>query len=93
MARGYRRKCKCCLKFFRPDPCNRRHQRYLRGSPLQTRQQGCEPSSLARQTREPGLLPRPVARRPRLAVAQSRLLAQGATPCNCVTRRLNGAIR
>ena len=28
MARGYRRKCKCCLKFFRPDPCNRRHQRY-----------------------------------------------------------------
>ena len=28
MARGHRRKCKCCLKLFRPDPCNRRHQRY-----------------------------------------------------------------
>ena len=28
MARGRRRKCKCCLKLFRPDPCNRRHQRY-----------------------------------------------------------------
>ena len=28
MARGYCRKCKCCLKFFRPDPCNRRHQRF-----------------------------------------------------------------
>ena len=27
-ARGDRRKCKCCLKFFRPDPRNRRHQRY-----------------------------------------------------------------
>ena len=28
MARGNRRKCKCCLKLFRPDPRNRRHQRY-----------------------------------------------------------------
>jgi hypothetical protein len=28
MARGDRRKCKCCQKLFRPDPCNRRHQRY-----------------------------------------------------------------
>jgi hypothetical protein len=28
MARGDRRKCKCCQKLFRPDPCNRRHQHY-----------------------------------------------------------------
>jgi len=28
MACGERRKCKCCLKLFRPDPRNRRHQRY-----------------------------------------------------------------
>jgi len=28
MARGRRRKCKCCLKLFLPDPCNHRHQRY-----------------------------------------------------------------
>jgi len=28
MARGDRRKCKCCLTLFRPDPRNRRHQRY-----------------------------------------------------------------
>jgi hypothetical protein len=28
MARGDRRKCKCCLKLFRPDPRNRWHQRY-----------------------------------------------------------------
>jgi hypothetical protein len=28
MARGVRRRCKCCLKLFRPDPRNRRHQRY-----------------------------------------------------------------
>ena len=28
MARGRRRKCKCCLRLFLPDPCNRRHQRY-----------------------------------------------------------------
>ena len=28
MGRGDRRKCKCCLKLFRPDPRNRRHQYY-----------------------------------------------------------------
>jgi len=28
MARGDRRKCKCCQKLFRPDPRNRHHQRY-----------------------------------------------------------------
>ena len=28
MGLGERRKCKCCLKLFRPDPRNRRHQRY-----------------------------------------------------------------
>lgn len=28
MGRGDRRKCRCCRKFFRPDPRNRRHQRY-----------------------------------------------------------------
>jgi hypothetical protein len=28
MAGGNRRKCRCCLKLFRPDPRNRHHQRY-----------------------------------------------------------------
>jgi hypothetical protein len=28
MGLGDRRKCKCCLKLFHPDPRNRRHQRY-----------------------------------------------------------------
>jgi hypothetical protein len=28
MAHRDRRKCKCCLKLFRPDPRNRRHQSY-----------------------------------------------------------------
>jgi hypothetical protein len=28
MAHGDRRKCKCCLKLFRPDPRSRHHQRY-----------------------------------------------------------------
>ena len=28
MAGGDRRKCKCCLKLFRPDARNRHHQRY-----------------------------------------------------------------
>jgi hypothetical protein len=28
MGHGDRRKCKCCLRLFRPDPRNRHHQRY-----------------------------------------------------------------
>ena len=28
MAGGNRRRCRCCLKLFRPDPRNHRHQRY-----------------------------------------------------------------
>jgi hypothetical protein len=28
MARADRRKCKCCLKLFHPDPRNRHHQYY-----------------------------------------------------------------
>jgi hypothetical protein len=32
MGRGDRRKCKCCLKLFCPDPHNRRHQHYCSAS-------------------------------------------------------------
>ena len=32
MGRGDRRKCKCCLKLFRSDPRNRRHQHYCSAS-------------------------------------------------------------
>ena len=35
MAGGDRRKCKCCLKLFRPDPRNRHHQRYARPPPAE----------------------------------------------------------
>ena len=49
MARGYRRKCKCCLKLFRPDPCNRRHQRYC-AAPRCRRASKAASKSLARQT-------------------------------------------
>lgn len=33
MAAGNRRKCKCCLQLFRPDPRNWRHQRYCSARP------------------------------------------------------------
>lgn len=33
MARGQRRKCKCCRKLFRPDPRNLSHQRYCSEPP------------------------------------------------------------
>jgi hypothetical protein len=33
MARGHRRKCKHCRRLFRPDPRNRRHQRYCSEPP------------------------------------------------------------
>jgi hypothetical protein len=40
MARGDRRKCKCCLKLFRPDPRNLRHQHYCSAT-------GCRAASKA----------------------------------------------
>ena len=40
MARGDRRKCLCCRKLFRPDPRNRRHQRYCSAA-------GCRAASKA----------------------------------------------
>ena len=40
MGDGDRRKCKCCLKLFRPDPRNRRHQCYCSGA-------GCRAASKA----------------------------------------------
>ena len=40
MGRGDRRKCKCCLKLFRPDPRNRHHQYYCSAS-------GCRAASKA----------------------------------------------
>jgi hypothetical protein len=40
MGRGDRRKCKCCLKLFGPDPRNRRHQYYCSAS-------GCRAASKA----------------------------------------------
>ena len=40
MGRGDRRKCKCCLKLFRPDARNRRHQFYCSAS-------GCRAASKA----------------------------------------------
>jgi hypothetical protein len=40
MGRGDRRKCKCCLKCFRPDRRNRRHQCYCSAS-------GCRAASKA----------------------------------------------
>src|SRR5271154_2291304 len=40
MGHGDRRKCKCCLKLFRPAPRNRRHQFYCSAS-------GCRAASKA----------------------------------------------
>jgi hypothetical protein len=37
MARGRRRECKCCRRLFRPDPRNRRHQRYCRAGTIRAR--------------------------------------------------------
>jgi hypothetical protein len=87
MAHGNRRKCKCCLKLFRPDPRNHRHQSYCSVSACRAA------SKAASQAREPRLLPRPGEHRPGqgLAVAPSRLLAQWPAHPPCVTRGLNGS--
>ena len=49
MARGRRRKCKCCLKLFRPDPGNRRHQRYSSAPRCRRASKTASPSPLARR--------------------------------------------
>ena len=84
MARGNRRKCKCCLKFFRPDPRNRRHQRYcsaprLQKQPARRRAKHAGSPNPRTRTTSGARPPRP---RPGLAGAPSRLLAQVlARPC------------
>jgi hypothetical protein len=56
MARGHRRKCKCCRKSFRPDPRNLRHQRYCSEPSCRAARKSLKPSPLARP--EPRLLAR-----------------------------------
>ncbi len=63
MAGRNRRKCKCCLKLFRPDLRNPPSPALLLGNRLQSGQQGRQPGALARGAGEPGLLPRPCERR------------------------------
>ena len=77
MARGDRLKCKCCLKLFRPDPRNRRHQRYC-STP--TRQRASVLGSPRLRTRITSATRFP---RPRLAIAPSRVLAEGSTCRYC----------
>jgi hypothetical protein len=49
MARGHRRKCKCCRRLFRPDPRNLRHQRYCsEPSCRAARKAACQARWLAR---------------------------------------------
>jgi hypothetical protein len=73
MGRGDRRKCTCCCKLFRPDPRNRRHQRYC-SAPVCRAASKAASQALARQAREPRLFPRPGERRsgPALAIAPNR---------------------
>jgi len=50
MARGRRRKCKCCRRLFRPDPRNLRHQRYCSRPPCRAARKA---ASQARWLAEP----------------------------------------
>jgi hypothetical protein len=79
MARGRRRKCKCCRRLFVPDPPNLRHQCSC-SQPLCREKPQAKPAGSPDP--EPGLRPRARPRRPRqgLASAPSRLLAQGLAP-------------
>jgi hypothetical protein len=93
MGHGDRRKCKCCLKLFRPDPRNRRHQCYCSAPDCRAAR---KTASQARWRAKPEnqsyfLRPRERCPGPGLAVAPSRVLAQGAPCRHCVTRCLNGA--
>ena len=79
MAGGNRRKCKCCLALFRPDPRNRHHQRYCSAAACRAASKAAGPSPLARRAgRNQGILPRSAQRRsgPGVAVASSGIGAE-----------------
>ena len=94
MPRGRRRKCKCCLKLFLPDPCNRRHQRYCSAPRCRRTSKAASQARWLGKPENQGYFRDPWhVPRPRLAIAQSRLLAQAATRPRCVTRSLIGTSR
>ena len=77
MACGERRKCKCCLKLFRPDSRNRRHQHYCSALACRAASKAASQARWLAKPENQKLLPRPRERRPGpgVAVAPSGLLA------------------
>jgi hypothetical protein len=86
MARGRRRKCKCCQKLFRPDPCNRRHQRYCSAPRCRRASKIMSHSRWLARAENHDYFRGPVhlARCQALASTSSRLLAQSFAPPDCV---------
>ena len=95
MARGDRRKCKCCLKLFRPDPRNRRHQRYCSTPACRRASKAASQERWLAKPENHDYFRGPVhvARVRRWRSGKPWVLAQGATSRPCATRCLNGTSR
>jgi hypothetical protein len=64
MGLGDRRKCKCWLKLFRPDPRNRHHQRYCSVPACRAASKAASQARWLAKPGEPRLLPRSGERHP-----------------------------
>jgi hypothetical protein len=88
MGRGDRRKCKCCLKLFRPDPRNRRHQCYCSASGCRAASKAASQARWFAKPENQSYFRGPV----NVARVQTwRARHQGSMCRPCVTRCLNGA--
>ena len=95
MAGGNRRKCKCCLTLFRPDPRNRRHQRYCSAAACRAASKAASQARWLAAPENQGYFRGPV-NVARVQAWRSRHPGywRRASPCrHCVTRSLNGATR
>ena len=92
MGRGDRRKCKCCLKLFRPDARNRRHQFYCSASGCRAASKAASQARWLAKPENEGYFRGPVnVARVQAWRARHPGCREGSSCRRCVTRCLNGA--
>jgi hypothetical protein len=92
MTRGERRKCKSCMKLFRPDPRSRGRQLYCSAPRCKRASKAASQARWLAKPREQDLLPRRLAcsASSRMAGAERELFAQALEGAHCATRSQNG---
>ena len=93
MGLGDRRKCKCCLKLFRPDPRNRRHQYYCSAPDCRAASKAASQARWRAKPENQSYFRGPVnvARVQAWRARHPGYWRKGRGARRCVTRCLNGA--